>query len=50
MLATIEPEALLAIPGVGEKSAHEWIEQAIKILEEEASNDKKAEKSQHREI
>ena len=42
MLATIEPEVLFAIPGVGEKTAHEWTEQAIKILEEEASNNKKA--------
>jgi N utilization substance protein A len=42
MLAAVEPEVLSAIPGVGEKTAHEWTEQAVKILEEEASDDKKA--------
>jgi N utilization substance protein A len=44
MLAAVEAEVLSAIPGVGEKTAHEWTQQAVRILEEEAraSGDKKA--------
>jgi hypothetical protein len=42
MLAAVEPEVLSEIPGVGEKTAHEWTEQAVRILDEEASANKKA--------
>ena len=41
MLAAMEPEALSAIPGVGEKTATEWIAQAITLLDEETSEKKK---------
>ncbi|MBP7340833.1 MAG: transcription termination factor NusA [Smithellaceae bacterium] len=42
MLAAMEPETLSAIPGVGEKTATEWIAQAIKLLDEETSEKNKA--------
>jgi len=42
MLAAMEPEALSAIPGVGEKTGAEWIEEAIRLLDEETSDHKKA--------
>jgi transcription termination/antitermination protein NusA len=42
MLAAIEPETLFAIPGVGEKTGTEWIEEAIRLLDEETSDHKKA--------
>jgi transcription termination/antitermination protein NusA len=40
MIAAVEPEALSSIPGVGEKTALQWIEEAGKILDEEASSSK----------
>lgn len=42
MLAATEPQVLSEIPGVGEKSSQEWIEEAIRILDEETSDTKKA--------
>ena len=42
MLAAMEPEALSEIPGVGEKTSKEWIEEAIRLLDEETSESKKA--------
>ena len=42
MLAAAEPEVLSAIPGIGEKTAQQWIEEAGKLLDEEASNKKTA--------
>ena len=42
MLAAMEPETLSAIPGVGEKTGAEWIEEAIRLLDEETSDHKKA--------
>ncbi len=42
MLAAMEPQVLSEIPGVGEKSSQEWIEEAIRILDEETSDTKKA--------
>jgi N utilization substance protein A len=42
MIAAAEPETLSAIPGVGEKTALQWIEEAGKILDEEASSEKTA--------
>ena len=42
MLAAMEPEALSEIPGVGEKTSKEWIEEAIRLLDEETSDSKKA--------
>jgi len=42
MLATTEPELLSSIPGVGEKMAEQWIEQAGKILDAEAKSIKTA--------
>jgi N utilization substance protein A len=41
MVAAAEPELLSSIPGVGEKTARQWIESAGKILDEEALNNKK---------
>jgi N utilization substance protein A len=41
MVAVTEPEILSAIPGIGEKTAQQWIETAGKILIEEAVNNKK---------
>ncbi|RPH86858.1 MAG: transcription termination/antitermination protein NusA [Deltaproteobacteria bacterium] len=41
MLAAMEPEALSEIPGVGEKTSTEWIEEAIRLLDEETSDSKK---------
>lgn len=41
MLAAMEPESLSAIPGVGEKTSTEWIEEAIRLLDEETSDSKK---------
>jgi len=41
MLAAMEPEALSAIPGVGEKTSKEWIEEAIRLLDEETNDNKK---------
>lgn len=41
MLAAMEPEALSAIPGVGEKTSTEWIEEAIRLLDEETNDQKK---------
>ena len=42
MIAAAEPEVLSSIPGVGEKMALQWIEEAGKILDEEASGGKNA--------
>jgi N utilization substance protein A len=42
MVAAAEPELLSSIPGIGEKTARQWIEAAGKILDEEALNNKKA--------
>jgi N utilization substance protein A len=42
MLAAVEPEVLSAIPGIGEKTAQQWIADAGKILDEEASDKKTA--------
>ncbi len=42
MLAATEPEVLAEIPGVGEKTSQEWIQEAIRILDEETSDRKKA--------
>ena len=42
MIATAEPEMLSAIQGVGEKSATQWIEAAVKIIDEEAAEQKSA--------
>jgi N utilization substance protein A len=42
MIATAEPEMLSTIQGVGEKSATQWIEAAVKIMEEEAAEKKSA--------
>ena len=42
MLAAMEPETLSEIPGVGEKTSKEWIEEAIRLLDEETSESKKA--------
>ena len=42
MLAAVEPEVLSAIPGIGEKTARQWIDEAGKILDEEASDRKTA--------
>jgi N utilization substance protein A len=41
MVAVTEPEILASIPGIGEKTAQQWIETAGKILIEEAVNNKK---------
>jgi len=40
MLAAVEPELLSSIPGIGEKTAQHWMEEAGKILEEEAAQKK----------
>jgi len=40
MLAAMEPEALSSIPGVGEKTSTEWIEEAIRLLDEETNDHK----------
>lgn len=42
MLAASEPELLSSIPGIGEKTAQHWMEEAGKILEEEADQKKPA--------
>jgi transcription termination/antitermination protein NusA len=42
MIAAAEPEMLSSIPGVGEKTALQWIEEAGRILDEEASSGKTA--------
>jgi N utilization substance protein A len=42
MVAAMEPEALSAIPGVGEKTSTEWIEEAVRLLDEEINDNKKA--------
>jgi len=42
MIATAEPEMLSAIQGVGEKSATQWIEAAVKIIQEETAEQKSA--------
>ncbi|MEE9912188.1 MAG: transcription termination factor NusA [Deltaproteobacteria bacterium] len=42
MLAAMEPQTLSEIPGVGEKTSKEWIEEAIQLLDEETSDTKKA--------
>jgi len=42
MMATVEAELLSSIPGVGEKNAQQWIEEAGRILDEEASSRKTA--------
>ena len=42
MIAAVEMELLSSIPGVGEKMAQQWIEEAGKILDEEASGSKTA--------
>ena len=41
MLAVMEAEALSAIPGVGEKTATEWIAEAIRLLNEETNDRQK---------
>jgi N utilization substance protein A len=41
MLAVMETEALSAIPGVGEKTATEWIAEAIRLLNEETNDRQK---------
>jgi hypothetical protein len=40
MISAAEPEMLSAIQGVGEKSATQWIEAAIKIIDEETAEKK----------
>ncbi len=40
MVAAAEPEALSQIPGVGEKTALQWIETAGKILSDEIAGNK----------
>ncbi|HEX7534931.1 MAG TPA: transcription termination/antitermination protein NusA, partial [Syntrophales bacterium] len=40
MIATAEPEMLSTIQGVGEKSASQWIEAAVKIIDEETAEQK----------
>jgi len=40
MVAATEPELLASIPGIGEKTAQQWIETAGRILIEEAVNSK----------
>jgi N utilization substance protein A len=35
MVAATEPELLSQIPGIGEKTAQQWIETAGRILDEE---------------
>ncbi|HQL00797.1 MAG TPA: helix-hairpin-helix domain-containing protein, partial [Smithellaceae bacterium] len=40
MLATVEPETLLSIPGVGEKTGREWIDEAVRLLDEETGGKK----------
>jgi N utilization substance protein A len=40
MVAATEPELLSQIPGIGEKTAQQWIETAGKILSEEVSGNK----------
>ncbi len=42
MIAATEPEFLSNIPGIGEKTAQHWIEEAGRILEEEAAEKKPA--------
>jgi N utilization substance protein A len=42
MLAAVESEVLSSIPGIGEKTAQQWIDEAGKILDEEASDKKTA--------
>jgi len=41
MVAAAEPEILSSIPGVGEKTAIQWIEDAGKILDEETASGRK---------
>ena len=40
MVAATEPELLSQIPGIGEKTAQQWIETAGKILNEEIAGNK----------
>ena len=40
MVAATEPELLSQIPGIGEKTAQQWIETAGKILSEEVTGNK----------
>jgi N utilization substance protein A len=40
MIAVTEPELLSQIPGIGEKTAQQWIETASKILNEEIVGNK----------
>ncbi|HPK52944.1 MAG TPA: transcription termination factor NusA [Smithellaceae bacterium] len=42
MIAAAEPETLSSIPGVSEKIAQQWIEDAGKVLDEEANRNKTA--------
>jgi transcription termination/antitermination protein NusA len=42
MIAAVEPEIISSIPGVGEKMAQQWIEEAGRILDEEAAGNKTA--------
>jgi N utilization substance protein A len=42
MIATADPEMLSSIQGVGEKSASQWIEAAVKIIDQEAMGAKSA--------
>jgi Holliday junction resolvasome RuvABC DNA-binding subunit len=37
MIATTDPETLSMIQGVGEKSASQWIEAAVRIIDEETN-------------
>ena len=38
MLAAADPEQLAAIPGVGEKTAAMWLEEAVKLINLEAGS------------
>jgi N utilization substance protein A len=42
MIAAVEPEIISSIPGVGEKMAQQWIEDAGRLLDEEAVANKTA--------
>lgn len=47
MVAATEPELLSQIPGIGEKTAQQWIETAGKILNEEITGTKSDSSSDH---
>jgi N utilization substance protein A len=40
MVATIDPDMLSTIQGVGEKNASQWIEEAVRIIDQETSGTK----------